>query len=402
MTTYAYTAFDAQGKKKSGFVEANDSDHAISLMAAEGRFVVEIKEADEKPASRSEHGHGRVNRSDIALFTRRMADLAAAGLPLDRVLAIVAEQSESARLADIAHEALKDVRGGLSVSEALAKHNKVFNDVFTQTLRAGEASGQFAEVAGRLADFQQKEVTRRSEIISAMIYPAILASTAAGVVIFLITFVMPRLSGVFKDLGNDLPITTKMLLGATDVITNNWIVIVGGIVAAVVLVRAYTATPAGAIARDKLLMNLPMVGPVVSKAVVSRFARVLGTLVYGGVNILEALDIAGMAAGNALFRQSSKQVVSDVREGAAIAGAMRDSGAFPTVLVHMVAIGEETGDLPKMLGRVSESLDFEVDNGMKRLTALVEPAIVLLMAVFVGFVVISVALPIFQAQDLVK
>lgn len=155
-------------------------------------------------------------------------------------------------------------------------------------------------------------------------------------------------------------------------------------------------------ARDKFFMSLPAAGPVITKAIVSRFARVLGTLVYGGVPILEALQIAGMSAGNRLFKVTSEKVAQDVREGRPIAEAMRDSGGFPPVLVHMVAIGEETGDLPKMLGRVSDSLDFEVDNGMRRLTALVEPTILLTMGVFVGFVVLSVVLPIFQAQDLVK
>lgn len=405
MTTFAYVALDPAGKKRSGFIEAADQDQAIAKIVAEGRYVIEIHpEGRSGSAGHAEHHHarGKVTKADIALFTRRLADLSSAGLPLDRGLQVVAEQSESAKLTQIAEEALEDVRSGLSVSQALSKHPKVFNEVYTQTLRAGEASGQFPEVATRLAEFQETEVARRSQIVSALIYPGVLTFTAVMVVVFLLTFVVPRLSGVFEDLGDNLPASTKILLATTGFLTQNALLVILGIVGLVVLYRLWSATESGAMARDKFFMNIPAAGPVITKAIVSRFARVLGTLVYGGVPILEALQIAGMSAGNRLFKVTSEKVAQDVREGRPIAEAMRDSGGFPPVLVHMVAIGEETGDLPKMLGRVSDSLDFEVDNGMRRLTALVEPTILLTMGVFVGFVVLSVVLPIFQAQDLVK
>ncbi|MBV6458134.1 MAG: Type II secretion system protein F [Fimbriimonadaceae bacterium] len=402
MTTFSYVALDASGKRKTGFVEALSKDQAVAQIVAEGRFVVEIA-ASSKTEKPSESGkRGKIGRADLALFTRRLADLAGSGLPLDRALQVVAEQSESGQLQTIVAEALTDVRAGLSVSQALSKHPKVFNEVYTQTLRAGEASGQFPEVAARLADFQEKEVTRRSVIMAAMIYPGVLTTVAIGVVIFLLTFVMPRMKDVFQDLGNQLPLPTKMLLGFTEFITSNAMVLVLGIVAVLVALRAYVATEQGALAKDRLLMQLPVAGPIIQKAVVSRYARVLGTLVFGGVPILEALQIAGLSAGNRVFRSTSERVSESVREGQPIAAAMRDAGEFPPVLIHMVAVGEETGDLPTMLGRVSDSLDFEVDIGVRRLTALAEPVIVVVMGVFVGFVVLSVALPIFQAQELVK
>lgn len=405
--TFSYTALDPQGKRKTGFVDAASRDAAIAAITAEGRYVLDIAEQSAGTITRTTQKgaepkkKGKVGRGDIALFTRRMADLASAGLPLDRVLSVVAEQSESETLSNVAEEALEDVQGGMPVSEALAKHPKLFNEVFTQTLRAGEASGQFPEVASQLAQFQENEVQRRSQIVSSLVYPGILASTAIFVVIFLLTFVVPRLSGIFDSLGNDLPITTKILLAVTGFLTTNSLVLIVGIVAVILGYRVWVQTDTGALARDTFFLNAPILGPVVRKATVSRFARVLGTLVYGGVPILQALEIAGLAAGNRVFRRSAVQVESDVREGRPIAEAMRDAGAFPPVLTHMVAVGEETGDLPKMLNRVSDSLDFEVDNGMRRLTALVEPLIVLTMGSFVGFVVLSVLLPIFQAQDTV-
>lgn len=402
MSTFAYTAVEASGRKRTGVVEAADRDAAMAKLTAEGTFPLELKE--QKSKSSDQPKTGRVGRQDIALFTRRLADLSGAGLPLDRALQVVAEQSESAYLGHVAEKALDEVRGGLPVSQALAKFPKLFPQVYTQTLAAGEASGQFSEVAGRLADFQENEVARRSQITSALIYPAILAFVAVSVVIFLLTFVVPRLAGVFGDLreSGDLPASTNLLLGTADFLTGQWMVIVGCLVGGFIAYRAWTATEPGAIWRDATLMKLPLLGKVVQKAVISRYARVLGTLVYGGVPILQAIELSGLACGNKVFEKTSHQVEQDVREGRPIADAMRDVGAFPPVLTHMVAIGEETGDLPKMLGRVSDSLDFEVDTGLRRLTALVEPIIVLSMGGFVGFVVLSILLPIYQAQNLVK
>lgn len=402
MTTFSYVALEPSGARKTGVVEAKDREAAIVAVASQGRYVLEISESKPEGAAQSLGRKKKVTKSDLALFSRRLADLSGAGLPLDRVLQVVAEQSESLALTEVAEAALEDVRGGLPVSQALAKFPKLFPPVFTETLKAGEASGQFSEVATRLAEFQEKEVARRSAVVAALIYPGVLTFTAVAVVIFLLTFVVPRLAGVFADLGDDLPMSTQILLATTSFITSNWILILGAIVGLFVFYRAWSATEAGAFVRDSALLRLPVIGKVFTKSVISRYARVLGTLVYGGVPILEALSLAGLAAGNRVFIRTSDRVADDVRDGRSIHEAMRDAGAFPPVLTHMVAIGEETGDLPKMLSRVSDSLDFEVDNGMRRLVALVEPIIVLLMGTFVGFVVLSVLLPIFQAQNLVK
>jgi type IV pilus assembly protein PilC len=403
--TFAYTALDASGARRSGVVDADDTDAAVARLAAEGRYVLEIRKAaasSSRPKG-SHHGHHRhPSRQDLALFTRRLADLSRAGLPLDRVLSVVGEQSESPALRDVAGQAVQDVRSGLPVSQALAKHPGLFSDVYTQTLRAGEASGQFPQVATRLADLQEKEVARRSQIVSALVYPAILSFTALGVLTFLMTFVVPRLSDVFRDMGDDLPIPTRVLLGTADFVVARWSLLAIAAAALILGIRGWLKTPRGIHARDRMVLHAPLLGPVVTKATVSRFARVLGTLVYGGVPILEALDIAGLSAGNQVFVDSTREVAGEVREGRPIAEAMSDAGAFPPVLTHMVAIGEETGDLPQMLERVADSLDFEVDTGMRRLVSLVEPVIVLTMGGFVGFVVISVLLPIFQAQSLIK
>ena len=407
MATFAYTVLEPNGQRKSGFLDANTKEAAVLQLTGSGSYLIEISERAAREGFGSQDNQekkkgGKPAKADVALFTRRLADLADAGLPLDRVLQVVAEQSENQQLTDLAEEALEDVRAGSSVSAALAKHPKVFTPIFTSTLEAGEQSGQFSEVAGRLAEFQEKEVARKSQIVSALIYPSILLFTAVGVVVFILAFVIPKLSTTFAAQGDKLPGSTKLLLAISDFISNQWMLIIGGIVGTVVGLKLYFATENGAYFRDGLLMRIPVIGKIVTKSTVSRFARVLATLVYGGVQILDALELSGIASGNRVFQRSADEVKLNVREGVPIAQAMRDARAFPPVLTHMVAVGEETGDLPRMLNRVSDSLDFEVDNGLRRATALVEPVIVLVMGGFVAFVVLSVLLPIFNAQDVVK
>jgi type IV pilus assembly protein PilC len=346
--------------------------------------------------------NGKVSKGDLALFTRRLADLARAGLPLDRALTIAGEQSENATLRVITEEAIKDVRAGLPISEALGKYPKLFPIVFTMTLKAGEASGQFSEVASRLAEFQQLEVRRRSQIIGALVYPCILGATAIMVISFMMFFVVPKLSGVFDKLGNDLPISTVILMNTSGFVFRNFLPIVIFFAILIGVYKAFVSTQEGQIARDRALMNLPLAGKIISKAVVSRYARVLGTLMYGGVPILESLRIAGAASGNRVFEVSSKLVQNEVREGRRLGEAMKETGAFTSILVQMVTVGEETGDLPEMLGRVAETLDFEVDTALQKLMTMLEPFIVLVMGLFVGFVVLSILLPVYQAQDLIK
>ena len=399
--SYSYVAYEDSGKKKQGYVEATDVDSAIESMASRGLHVTEIKESTQKSDVKTPL-NGKVSKGDLALFTRRLADLARAGLPLDRALMVAGEQSENPTLTAITEEAIRDVRAGLPISEALGKYPKLFPTIFTMTLKAGEASGQFAQVAGRLAEFQQLEVRRKSQIVASLVYPAILGATAIMVIGFMMFFVVPKLSGVFDKLGSDLPISTVILMNTSGFLFSNALPIAVIIAILVAVYRAFVSSKEGQLVRDRILLEMPIVGKIVTKAVVSRYARVLGTLMYGGVPILESLRIAGSAAGNRVFEVSSNLVQNEVREGRRLGEAMRESGAFTNILVQMVSVGEETGDLPEMLSRVSETLDFEVDTALQKLMTMVEPLIVLTMGTFVGFVVLSILLPVYQAQDLIK
>jgi type II secretory pathway component PulF len=254
----------------------------------------------------------------------------------------------------------------------------------------------------RLADFMEKEHVRRSQVMAALTYPMVLITVAVLAVTFLLTFVIPKLQDVFKDLGAALPLPTQMLLGASKFIQHQWWLIAIVIVVAVFAFKSWLATPGGRRTFDGLKLRAPLAGALTQKIVMARFVRTLGTLLGGGVPILDSLEISGSAVGNTVTEAAVGAAKDSVRQGEPLAQSLAATGAFVPLVIHMAAVGEETGRLPSMLIRTSETLDFEVDNAMRRLTSLVEPAVVLLMGGFVGFVVLSILLPIFQANTFVK
>lgn len=402
MANFTYVAYELSGRRLTGTLAATDAGAAMQSLTAGGAQVLELKEAKSTSSSATAGRNGRVSRSELALFSRRLSDLAAAGIPLDRALKIAGGQSGSGTLRAVTALAVEDVHAGLPISEALAKHPQHFPSVFTMTLRAGEASGQFPQVVARLAELQQTEVRRKSQLTGAMIYPIVLGLTSVGVISFLMLFVVPRLSGVFKDLKGDLPASTRLLMLSSSFLMSHFVSIAAALLAVLLAYRAWTATEQGVATRDKLLLKLPVAGRIIERSAVSRYTRVLSTLLYGGVPILEALRIAAATAGNRVLASGSDQVQQSVREGSRIADALRESGAFSDLLVQMVAVGEETGDLPTMLTRVSDTYDFEVDTAIQKAMALIEPVMVLGMGCFVGFVVLSILLPVYQAQELIK
>jgi type II secretion system protein F len=407
MVGYRYIAVDSAGREVRGHVEAPDASEALSRVRELGHLPVEVQAVARKEAAGgrgagAQGRSGRITRSEVTAFTRQLSDLTGAGLPIDRALSVLIEQSDNAALASMLVEVQREIRGGRSLSETLAAYPRHFSPMYTNMLRAGEMSGQLPEVATRLAEFLEREQERRSQIVSAMVYPLLLLGVAVLSVVFLLAFVVPRLSGVFDDLGADMPLPTVVLLATTGLIGRYWWILLGGLAGAWVFGKGFAATEAGRRQIDALALRLPVVGRITTRVVISRFARALGTLLGGGVPILDALEIAGQATSNRVTVDAVTKVGDLVRQGRPVAAAMEEAGHFPPVLRHMVAVGEETGDLPRMLLRVAESLDFEVDAAMRRLTTALEPGIVLVTGGFVAFIVLSILLPIFQANSAVR
>lgn len=400
---FQYVALTPDGQRRTGRIEAETRAEALARIRELGQQPVQLRSAEvEAPATAPARRARRITSGDITAFTRQLADLTLAGLTLDRSFSVLAEQAENAALQALIEAVQAEVRGGAALSQALERHPRYFPPMVVNMIRAGELSGQLGEVLERLAQFAEREQQRRAQILSAMVYPAVLLVVAASTLAFLLTFVVPRLSGVFADLGAELPLPTRLLLAMTGALTSGWWAILGAGVLLWLGFRTYRRTEAGAYQVDRLALRLAVVGKVWRKVVIARFARALGTLVAGGVPILEALRVAGQAAANRTLIRAAGELEARVKGGETISTAMRATGQFPPVLIHMTAVGEETGDLPRVLLRVAETLDGEAEIAMKRLTTLIEPMIVVFMGGFVGFVVLSILLPVFEANSIVK
>jgi type II secretion system protein F len=413
MPEFTNEAMDKAGATTKGTVSAHDSSEAAVRIRALGVYPTKIADgksnasaarvaASDAAGKKAASSGKKVGRLQILLFTREMADLLDAGLPMDRAFSVLIDQTDQESVKVMLSAMQGDIRAGQPLSDALLKYPREFPKLYGNMVRAGEVSGQLASVMLRLADFMEKEQVRRSQIGAALTYPCMLIGIAVSAVTFLLTFVIPKLSGIFKDLGSDLPITTRLLLALSDILSHQWwaILLVGGGV--VYGFRAWLRTEAGLRTFDVIRLNMPIAGTLTRKIVSARLVRTLGTLLGGGVPILEALEISSSSVGNVAATEAILLARGGVRQGETLHESMSRTDVFLPVVRHMTAVGEETGRLPQMLIRTAETLDFEIDNAMRRMTSLVEPLVVVVMGGFVGFVVLSILLPIFQANSLVK
>jgi type II secretory pathway component PulF len=434
MPEFTYEAMDKAGKATMGTIAARDSQDAAIKVRQLGVYPTRIGTGNGKavtngnghaaknsvgatlPLKRSAtnaaaatqtaatgtKGGKKITRVQLLLFTREMSDLLEAGLPMDRAFSVLIDQTDSDSMRAMLMGMQGDIRAGQPLSDALKKFPREFTGLYANMVHAGEVSGQLASVMTRLADFMEKEQVRRSQVMAALTYPLVLVGVAVLAVTFLLVWVIPMLSGVFKDLGSSLPLPTVILLGLSAFVKSYWYLIIIAIVGTVFGFRSWVRTPSGHFAFDRFRLKLPMFGILIQKIVAARLVRTLGTLLGGGVPILESMDIAASALGNVVAEEAVLSARSGVRNGETLHESMGKTGAFLPVVMHMTAVGEETGRLPNMLLRTADTLDFEVDNTMRRLTSLVEPLVVLLMGGFVGFVVLSILLPIFKSSTLAK
>jgi type II secretory pathway component PulF len=428
MPEFTYQALDKSGKTTTGTIAARDStDAAVKVRAlgvfptrigtgngaaaTNGTHVAETKNGKHAPAAKFADTSAdkapvtsgkKLGRLLVLLFTREMADLLDAGLPMDRAFSVLIDQTDNEPMKAMLVKMQGEIRAGQPLSEALSKYPREFPPLYSNMVRAGEVSGQLAAVMTRLADFMEKEAVRRSQVMAALSYPMVLVAVAVSAVIFLLTFIIPKLSGVFSDLGNELPLPTVLLLGLSAFIIHYWWAIILTVVGIVVSLRNWLNTASGARVFDDVRMKMPYFGLLAQKIVAARLARTLGTLLAGGVPILESLDITASALGNVVATEALIEARNGVRQGEMLNESMSRTGTFLPVVMHMTAVGEETGRLPAMLIRTSETLDFEVDTTMRKLTSMLEPLIVVVMGAFVGFVVLSILLPIFKVNSLAK
>ncbi len=398
MPNFTYQAVDDSGREVEGTIYAENTRTASARVRELGYFPTEIQEAQAAAATQKRRPSlwTRVTAGDVTVMTRQLANLLGAGMTVLRSLNVLIENTDNERLQQILEEVRDEVQAGGSLWETLGKHPRAFPELYVNMIRAGEASGELEAVTDRLADFLERQQQQRARIRSAMAYPILLITVGSAAVFFLITFLIPRFSQIFEDFGQALPTPTRVLLAVSYFLGHYWWAVLGGLVALVLLVRAYIRTPGGTYLFDSLKLRMPAVGKLTQRLALSRFSRTLATLLHGGVGVLEAFTVVKGAIGCAPIAAAIDAVYGGVREGESIAEPLRRTGAFTPLVTNMIAVGEETGDLEGMLNKIADSYDLEVQNITLQLISLLEPLIILVMGVIVGSVVISMLLPIFE------
>ena len=403
MPVFVYRAADQQGKTIDGVMDAADARAVVERLQRDAYYPIRVAPQGAAAGLGVEIralGQRRVTNRDVVEFTQQLATLVDAGLPLDRGLVILEEMTAHPRIREITADVLRSVRGGSSLSDALAKHHpRPFSRLYINMVRAGEKGGVLEQTLQRLAELLREAQEFREAVVSAAIYPALLTLVGAGAVVFLLTFVIPRFGEIFKDLGQELPLPTQVLLTVSGVVQTYWWVVALAVLATVLMVRMVLSSPGGRLALHRLALRVPVAGEVVLKSEIARFARVLGTLLRSGVPVVSALSLVREMIGNQVIATAVERLGDGVKRGAGLAGPMAEAGVFPPLARHMVRIGEETGRLEEMLLRVADAFEAEVRKLVKRLTGLLEPVIILAMGLVVGFIVVAMLMAIFSISE---
>ena len=399
MAVYTFQGRGAGGIT-TGEIEAQDRTAAVGELRRRAILVTRINEKDGgKTPGRA---GGKVRDREMAIFTRQFSTMIDAGLPLVQCLNILAEQSESKNLRSVTGLVARSVEQGSTLAEALRRHPRTFDELFVNLVEVGETGGILDTVFQRLAAYIEKAAALKRKVKSAMIYPSSIIGVAFMVVIFMLTFVIPVFTKMFKDLGADLPLPTQVVVWVSEFVRGYILLIVAGVMGCVFAIRAYYRSERGRATIDALLLKLPVIGGLIRKVAVARFTRTLGTLVSSGVPILEGLRITARTAGNRVVERAVMQCRAAVTEGKTLAEPLKASGVFPPMVIQMISVGEQTGALDAMLSKIADFYDDEVDTAVGALTALLEPAMIVILGTIIGALVVAMYLPIFKLVTLVK
>ncbi|GAB4330324.1 MAG: type II secretion system F family protein [Candidatus Abyssubacteria bacterium] len=408
MSTFQYTARDKSGASRSGVIEADSKQDLIQKLRSKGLVPTAIYEgaapaaagARNKAVTGTRKGK-KVKSEEMILFTRSLATMVNAGLPLLQGIDIMIEQTESVNFKRVLTQIGQDIEAGMTFSDALKKHPKVFTDLYSSMVRAGEASGNLDGILVQLAEYLEATEKLKREIKSAMTYPVIALVIVVAIASGLLVFIVPKFQEIFDSLGGQLPAPTLMLINLSNFVRHSILIVLGVIFAVVVAVRYYISTPAGRYQFDSLKLRVPVFGPLFRKVAVSRFARTMSTLTRSGVPVLAALEIVQRTTGNEVIARAVAGSQSSIKAGATIADPLARSGVFPLMVTRMIDVGERTGSLDELLTKISEFYDQQVEAAIASLTSLIEPMLILFLGVVVGGMVLALFLPIFKLSTLV-
>lgn len=405
MAEFVYHATDASGKFVKGTLEAKDENALVNRLQDMGYFPIRVGSSGETRsvgASKTAFSllRRRVPAQSIVGFTQELSDMLTAGLALDRSLSILAEIEKNAAFKKVILDIHSGIQSGDAFADCLQRHPDLFSEVYINTVRAGEAGGSLEIVLDRLKKFIEDARRLKEDVTSALIYPLLLTVVGGGAVALMLLVFIPKFSVILDDMGGVMPLPTRILLVISGALTRYWPVIIGIGVASFFGFKAILRTEEGRVRFDGLKLRLPLFGPILRKAAVSRFSRTLGALMQGGLPILDSLKIAVRTIGNSYMAREIGPAVDGVRRGRGLTDPLRETASFPPLAAHMLAVGEETGRLDETLIRLSDKYDRDVSTAIKRLLSLLEPLIILVMAVIVGFVVISLILAVFSLNDM--
>ena len=400
MPQYEYVVRDREGKTLTGRREAGDTNNVVSTLREEGFLIIRVTEVKSKSSlfsgqkGRVRKG-GRVKIDDLVVFSRQLATMVEAGVPLVQSLGILGEQVENSNLQKAVVTIHDDVESGKSLSEAIEKHKKIFSGLFISMVRAGESSGRLEEILDRLSTYIEKTSALQKKIKSALVYAAVVSIMAILITFGMMTWVIPQFANIFISLNAPLPTMTRCLISVSSFMRSNVVLIVLGAVAAIFLFNWFTHTKPGRYWFDGRKLKFPIFGPLFLKVAISKFSRTLSTLVKSGVPILSALEIVAKTAGNVRIEKVVMEVRDSIKGGESIAGPLSKKKMFPPMVVRMIAVGEETGELDKMLTKISDFYDVQVDNTVAGLASMIEPLVILFLGIIIGAIVIAMFLPIF-------
>jgi type IV pilus assembly protein PilC len=402
VSTYVFKAMDLAGVKAKGEVEADSKQAVSDQLRARGLIVLDV--ADKRASREIELEFLKsVKPSELAVFSRQLATMISSGMSILRALYVLEEQTESKFLKETIVAVRKDVEAGLSLSDAMARHPKVFSPLFVAMTQAGEAGGVLEGALLRVADQLEKDASLRRQIKSAMVYPTLVIVFAVGVMMALVAFLVPVFEGVFKQFGGELPAITKVSVLMSHAVTGYWWLLFGGTVAVAVAFLKWKKSSWGRPQWDRFRLHVPMkIGAIVQQVAVARWSRTLASLTSAGVPLLQALEITGRTGGNVVVEEAMDGVIASVKRGGTIAAPLAQEPIFPTMVTHMVGVGEETGALDTMLDKIAEFYEDQVEASVKALTSIMEPVMIIVIGGIVGFIVVSMYLPLFTVYNQIK
>lgn len=412
MARYKFTALDSKGKEVHGEIDADSQSAAVARIREKQYFPTKVEEMSaggaapaKKAAAKSglqmeirmpKFLQGRVKSKQLTTFTRQMSTLVNAGLPLMRALRVLQRQEKNPALKDALTQMAESIESGSTFAEALAAHPKIFDRLFVNMVKAGEIGGVLDVVLARLAEFQEKAEKIKGKVKSAMTYPIVVLVMALSILTFLMMFIVPKFAEIFADLmpGQGMPMLTQFVMNASDAMVNRFPIVALVLVVLVVLIKLLAKTTQGRYLLDQFKLHAPVFGSLISKNSISRFTRTLGTLMSAGVPVLQALNIVKETVGNEVISKAVSTIHDAVKEGENMAPPIASSKVFPPMVVSMVEVGEETGALPDMLMKIADSYDDDVDNAVAAMTSIIEPLLIIFLAVVVGTIVIALFLPL--------